>query len=110
MKKKLSMMLLAFVVAVTSFTAIDLVNNKAEAKDWVKKGQIWSTHYHSGSFKNYTYSPTFHIYYPGQGTWANITEQTDQAAGKLQQLCNKRQIKAGKMLKLFMQRKKALQI
>lgn len=37
MKKKLSMMLLAFVVAVTSFTAIDLVNNKAEAKDWVKK-------------------------------------------------------------------------
>lgn len=38
MKKKLSMMLLAFVVAVTSFTAIDLVNNKAEAKDWVKKG------------------------------------------------------------------------
>lgn len=69
MKKKLSILLLAFVVAVTSFTSIDLVNNKAEAKDWVKKGQIWSTHYHSGSFKNYTYSPTFHIYYPGRGTY-----------------------------------------
>lgn len=61
-KKKLIMTFVAFVIALTSFTAIDLAGNKAQAKDWVKRGSIWTTHYHSGSFKNYTYSPAFQIF------------------------------------------------
>ncbi|MCY9090301.1 hypothetical protein P9E03_17415 [Bacillus mojavensis] len=105
MKKKLSMMLLAFVVAVTSFTAIDLVNNKAEAKDWVKKGQIWSTYYHSGSFKNYTYSPTFHIYYPGQGTWANI-KANGSGSGKITATLQQKTNKGWKNVKTFYATKK----
>ncbi len=34
-------------------------NQKAEAADWVKRGSIWTTYYHSGYFSNYVYQRTF---------------------------------------------------
>ncbi|MFL6978725.1 hypothetical protein R7M47_13945 [Bacillus inaquosorum] len=104
-KKKLIMTFFAFVIALTSFTAIDLAGNKAQAKDWVKRGSIWTTHYHSGSFKNYTYSPTFQIFYSGQGTNASINAN-GSGSGNIKAEMQQKTSKGWKTIKTFYAKKK----
>ncbi|MGO1135805.1 hypothetical protein ACTOS9_22025 (plasmid) [Bacillus subtilis] len=105
MKKKFVMTLVAFVIALTGFTAIDLTNNQAQAKDWVKKGGIWDTHYHSGTFKNYTYTPTFYIWTSGEGVDAGITAN-GSGSGKIKAVLQQKTSKGWKNVKTFYAKKK----
>ncbi|MDA7026654.1 hypothetical protein PJ311_08540 [Bacillus sp. CLL-7-23] len=63
MKNKFMKFLLALTITIGSFASIGFINsNHAQAKDWVVKSNSFflsNYHYHTGSFKNYTYSPTF---------------------------------------------------
>lgn len=105
MKKKLFMMLFAFVIALTSFSAFDLANNEAQAKDWVKKGGIWDSHFHSGTFKNYTYTPTFYIWISGEGINAGLNAN-GSGSGKIKAVLQQKTSKGWKNVKTFYAKKK----
>ncbi|MDU0812569.1 hypothetical protein P9738_04235 [Bacillus siamensis] len=104
MKKKLIMVLAAFVIALTSFTAVDVASNKAQAKDWKKTGGLWTEYWHSGSFKNYTYTQVFHPYYKGKVS--GFLTANGSGSGKIQAVLQQKTSKGWKNVKTFYAKKK----
>ncbi len=108
MKKKLIMILAALVIALTSFTAVDLANNKAQAKDWKKTGGLWTEYWHSGSFKNYIYTPVFHPYYKGKVS--GFLTANGSGSGKIQAVLQQKTSKGWKNVKTFYAKKKGKRV
>ncbi|MCY7917922.1 hypothetical protein [Bacillus vallismortis] len=104
MKKKLVMTLATFVIALTGFTAVDLASNKAQAKDWKKTGGMFVEYYHSGSFTNYTYTPTIHPYYKGKVS--GFLTANGSGSGKIKAVLQHKTSKGWKNVKTFNAKKK----
>ena len=59
MKKRI-IFTLVLILGLSSFGSFG-GTQKAEAADWVERGSIFTTYYHSGSFSNYVYTREFKV-------------------------------------------------